>query len=50
MALTEDEDEYPINDQDDLDSYIDEVKEFLIIYEVDSIQNTKFNFNILEQY
>ena len=49
MALTEDEDEYPINDQDDLDSYIDEAKEFLIIYEIDSIQNTKFNFNILEQ-
>ena len=49
MALTEDEDEYPVNDQDDLDSYIDEVKEFLIIYEVDSLQNTKVNFNILDQ-
>ena len=38
LVLTEDEDECPINDQDDLDSYIDEAKEFLIIYEEDSIQ------------
>ena len=49
MVLTEDEDEYPINDQEDLDSYIDEAKEFLIIYEIDSIQNKKDNFNILAQ-
>ena len=48
-VLTEDEDEYPINDQEDLDSYIDEAKEFLIIYEIDSIQNKKDNFNILAQ-
>ena len=47
--MTEDEDECPINDQDDLDSYIDEAKEFLIIYEEDSIQNKKINFNILGQ-
>ena len=49
MVLTEDEDEYPINDQDDLDSYIDEAREFLIIYEIDSIQNKKVNSNILDQ-
>jgi len=49
MVLTEDEDEYPINDQDDLDSYIEEAREFLIIYEIDSIQNKKVNSNILDQ-
>ena len=49
LVLTEDEDFYPINDQEDLDSYIDEAKEFQIIYEIDSIQNKKFNFNLLNQ-
>ena len=38
IALTEEEDENPINDQDDLDSYIDEAKEFLIIMEEGSIK------------
>ena len=47
--MTEEEDEYPINDQDDLDSYIDEVREFLIIYEEDSIQNKKIDFNLMDQ-
>ena len=38
IALTEDEDENPINDQNDLDSYIDETKEFMIIMEEGSIK------------
>ncbi len=38
IALTEEEDENPINDQDDLDSYIEEAKEFLIIMEEGSIK------------
>ena len=33
MSLTEDDDEYAINDQDDLDSYLKEIKEFMIIME-----------------
>ena len=33
MSLTEDDDEYAINDQDDLDSYLKETKEFMIIME-----------------
>ena len=41
MFLTEDEDEIPIIDQNDLDCYIDEAEEFRIIYEIDSIFNTK---------
>ena len=49
MVLTEDEDEYPINDQEDLDCYLDEAKEFLIIYEIDSIQNKEVIFNILDK-
>ena len=38
IALTEEEDENPINGQDDLDSYIEEAKEFLIIMEEGSIK------------
>ena len=38
IALTEDEDENPINDQDDLNSYIDETKEVMIIMEEGSIK------------
>ena len=49
IVLTEDEDEYPINDQNDLDSYKDKAKEFLIIYQEDSKQNKQINFNILDQ-
>jgi len=31
-----------------LNSFIDEAKKFLIIYEIDSIQNKKVNSNILD--
>ena len=37
---TEDEDEYPINNQEDLNSYLEEAKEFLIIME-DGLEKTK---------
>ena len=37
-----------INNQDNLNSFIDEAKKFLIIYEIDSIQNKKVNSNILD--
>ena len=33
IGLTEDEDENPINEQDDLDSYLEDLKEFMIIME-----------------
>ena len=40
IVLTEDEDEYPINDQEDLNSFIEEAREFMIIME-ESSQETK---------
>ena len=33
IGLTEDEDEYPFNNQEDMNSYLEEVKEFMIIME-----------------
>ena len=39
MVLTEDGDEYPINDQEDLNSYFEEAKEFRIIMEEGSLKN-----------
>ena len=38
MVLTKDDDEYPINDQEDLNSYLEEAKEFMIIMEEGSIK------------
>ena len=40
IVLTEDEDEYPINDPEDLNSFIEEAREFMIIME-ESSQETK---------
>ena len=39
MALTHDEDEYPINNQEDLDSYLEEAKKFMIILEQNESEN-----------
>ena len=63
MSLTEDEDELAINDQDDLDSYLKEIKEFMIIMENEDIKedeegeeedylskiNIKINFDMSEK-
>ena len=39
MALTFDEDEYPINNQEDLDSYLEEAKKLMIILEQNESEN-----------
>ena len=44
MALTHDEDEYPINNQEDLDSYLEEAKKLMIILEQNESEN-KINKN-----
>ena len=41
MLLAEDEDEYPICDQDDMDSLLEEAKEFMIIMEEGDIKKKK---------
>ena len=45
MVLTHDEDEYPINNQEDLDSYLEEAKNFMIILE-DNESGNKINKNV----
>ena len=48
MALTEEEDEYAINEQDDLDLYLKETKEFMIIME-DEDENQKGDEEVEEE-
>ena len=47
MVLTEDEDEFPINGQEDLNSYIGETKEFMII--IDDSMKIKSSKKIKEK-